>query len=324
MKLARPEFLLLGVASLLLLWFFLRRRKRAGLGLGVLLPFEASTPKWKKLLLSLPWFFLYASLFLALLASSQLMLRRKYQKIYLPGIDIMVTLDVSRSMAAQDFPPRSRFEVAKGVVEEFLRGRTADRIGIVAFAGAPLLISPLTLDREYLKEAIEDLRTGEIEDGTAIGLAVAEALSNLTERRTSRVIILITDGVNNKGGLSPLDAAKMAAEAGVKIYTIGVGKEGVASIPIEMGTGAGMVKKAVSVDEETLRKMAEITGGKFFRARDPEALRRVFSEIDALEKKRVEVKTISRYSPKTHSLILLTLYLFAAFLLSAALLREVP
>ncbi len=324
MKFSGVEFLLLGVILLASGVFFLRRRRKAGLGLGVLQPFMSSTPVFRRYLLSLPWLLLALSLVLSLLASSRLMLRRRFQKIYLPGIDIIIALDISRSMAAQDFPPRSRFDVAKQVVRKFIRGRKADRIGIVAFAGAPLLISPLTLDREYVLEFIQDLKTGEIEDGTAIGLAVAEALSNLASRRTSRVIILITDGVNNKGGLSPMDAARMAAEDGVKIYTIGVGKEGVASIPIEMGTGAGIIKKSVSVDEETLRKMAEITGGKFFRARDPQALEKVFREIDSLEKRRVEVKSVSRYSPATHLLVLLSLYSFLAFLALAAVFREVP
>ncbi len=324
MKLSRPEFFLLGIVAGLLWWFALRRRADAGLGLGMLEPFKAATPSWRRFLLMIPWIFLGVSMALSLLSSGELMLKRKFQKVYLPGIDIMLAVDVSRSMAAQDFPGGSRLQVAKRVLEKFIKGRKADRMGLVAFAGAPLLLSPLTLDREFLLESLESLRTGEIEDGTAIGLALAEALSNLSSSRTSRVVVLLTDGVNNRGELSPLDAARMAARSKIKVYTVGVGKEGVASIPIEMGTGAGLIRKSVSVDEDTLRKMAELTGGRFFRATDPRSLREIFREIDSLEKRRVEVRVISRFAPLSHELSLLASFLFLAFLLLSSFLREVP
>jgi len=323
-KPGRPEILLLSAAVLVLWWFFLRKRPGVGLGLGMMEFFRRATPGWRRVLLVVPWFFFWVSLGLALLSSWELMVKRHYEKVYLPGIDIMLAVDVSRSMAAQDFPRGSRLQVAREVVEKFIRARKADRIGLVAFAGAPLLVSPLTLDRDFLLESLHSLRTGEIEDGTAIGLALAEAVSNLSSSRTSRVIILLTDGVNNRGELAPLDAARMASGAGVKVYTVGVGKKGVASIPIEMGTGAGIIRKSVSVDEETLRRIAEITGGRFFRATDPEGLRGIFSEIDSLEKRRVEVKTVSRFASLSHELSLLASLFLLGFFLLSSLFREVP
>ncbi len=324
MKLSRAEFLLLAVLAGLLWWFFTRKRAAAGIGLGKLEPFVRATPTWKRILLLIPWVLLPAAMVLSLLSSGELMLKKSFQRVYLPGIDIMLVVDVSRSMAAQDFSQGSRLRVAKGVLEKFIKERKGDRMGLVAFAGAPLLISPLTLDREFLLESLRGLKTGEIEDGTAIGLALAEAVSNLSSSRTSKVVVLLTDGMNNKGELSPLDAAKMAAQANIKIYTVGVGKEGVASIPIEMGTGAGLIRKSVSVDEATLRKMAELTGGRFFRATDPHSLREIFREIDSLEKKRIEVKVVSRFASVSHELSLLAAFLLLTFFILSSFFREVP
>jgi Ca-activated chloride channel family protein len=206
------------------------------------------------------------------------------------GIDIVLGLDVSGSMQALDFQIEhqrvNRIEVVKTVVSKFIDERPDDRIGIIAFAGAPYLVSPITLDHDWLQQNLERVSVGGVDDGTAIGSAIAAGVNRLRlTQAKSKVIILLTDGVNNTGKISPIAAAEAAKAMGVKIYTIGVGVRGDAPIPVRDAVGnARMVMAKVDVDEKTLQAVADATGGKFYRATDTDSLQKIYEQINRLER----------------------------------------
>lgn len=218
------------------------------------------------------------------------------------GVDILIALDVSRSMLAEDFTMggkrASRIDAVKQVTEEFIEGRPNDRIGIIAFAGRPYLVSPLTLNHDWLKQNLKRLRIGLVEDGTAIGSALASATRRLgqnTDAKT-RIIVLLTDGDNNSGQISPPVAAEAARALGIKIYTICAGSQGWAPVPIQDAFGRVVYQQIlVTADETQVRKLAEIGGGQFFRATDSSSLKRIFGEIDQLEKVPIETSRSRDY-----------------------------
>ena len=217
------------------------------------------------------------------------------------GIAIAVVVDISTSMLAEDFHPQNRLAVAKQEVAEFIQGRQYDRIGMVAFAAEALTQVPLTIDYAVIYRALDQLETGQLEDGTAIGTAIATAANRL--RRApgeSRVMILMTDGENNRGEIDPVTAARAAAAFDIKIYTIGVGSEGTAPVPIARGLLGGYqyANLPVHIDEELLREIAGLTGGRYFRATDEAALDSIYTRIDELEKTEVEVRTYTNYTPR--------------------------
>lgn len=231
------------------------------------------------------------------------------------GIAIAVVVDISTSMLAEDFHPRNRLAVAKREVAEFIQGRRYDRIGMVAFAAEALTQVPLTIDYAVLYRALDQLETGQLEDGTAIGTAIATAANRL--RRApgeSRVMILMTDGENNRGEIDPVTAARAAAAFDIKIYTIGVGSEGTAPVPIARGLLGGYqyANLPVHIDEELLREIADITEGQYFRATDEAALDSIYQRIDELEKTEVEVRTYTNYTPRHLPFVLAAALLFVA------------
>jgi Ca-activated chloride channel family protein len=206
------------------------------------------------------------------------------------GIDIVLGLDVSGSMQALDFQIDghrvNRIEVVKSVVSKFIEERPDDRIGIISFAGAPYLVSPITLDHDWLLQNLERVTVGSGDDGTAIGSAIAASVNRLRETAAkSKVVILLTDGVNNTGKISPLAAAEAAKAMGVKVYTIGVGVRGEAPIPVRDAAGnLRLIMAKVDVDEKTLQAIAEKTGGKFYRATDTDSLEEIYEQINRFEK----------------------------------------
>jgi Ca-activated chloride channel family protein len=216
------------------------------------------------------------------------------------GIDIVLGLDVSGSMQALDFlidrQRVNRIEVVKSVVSKFIDERPDDRIGLIAFAGAPYLVSPITLDHDWLQQNLERVSVGAAEDGTAIGSAIAAGVNRLRlTPAKSKVLILLTDGVNNTGKISPLAAAEAARAMGVKIYTIGVGVRGYAPIPVRDAAGNTQVIRAkVDVDEKTLQAVAQETGGKFYRATDTDSLQKIYEEINLFEKTAQTVQKFER------------------------------
>jgi Ca-activated chloride channel homolog len=214
------------------------------------------------------------------------------------GINIVLAIDLSSSMLALDFQPENRLEVAKETMKRFVAGRTADRIGVVSFAGDALTQVPLTLDYPVVDAAIDNLQAGQLDDGTAIGTAIATAANRLrVAPGRSRVMILATDGVNNRGSIDPRTAAKAAALFGIKIYTIGIGSEGLAPVPVGRGLfGLRYENREVRIDEGLLSDIARTTQARFFRARDAAALRQIYQEIDQLERVPVHMQSYVRYA----------------------------
>jgi len=248
------------------------------------------------------------------------------------GVDIVVSLDVSGSMAAQDFQPRNRLEVAKGVVAEFVKRRSTDRVGLVVFAGRSLTKSPPTTDTAVLLRQLDDVRLEMLPDGTAIGSGLATALTRLRRSEAeSRVIVLVTDGANNAGEIDPATATDMARAMEVRVYTIGVGRGGQVPMPMRVRdpfTGQVVertVTTEVQIDEDLLREVAERTGGEFFRATDSDSLRAIFARIDALEKSEIEMKAYRRYRDLFPPVLVLAAALLAAAAVAwAAGLRVAP
>lgn len=217
------------------------------------------------------------------------------------GIDILLALDVSGSMEALDFKlngkPQSRIEVVKDVVGKFVEQRPNDRLGMLAFAGRPYLVSPLTLDHEFLGKRLRDVKLGQVEDGTAIGSAIASSVSHLRDSTAkSRIVILLTDGVNNAGAVNPLTAAEAAKALGIKIYTIGAGIRGEAPVPVHDAFGRSQLQMMkVDVDEEMLGKVSAATGGQSFRATDTDSLAKIYDVINQLEKTTQKLKKYQHY-----------------------------
>jgi Ca-activated chloride channel family protein len=214
------------------------------------------------------------------------------------GINIVIAFDISSSMLAQDFQPQNRLEVAREKIKSFVAARTADRIGIIAFSGEALTQVPLTTDYPVVQSALDNLQPGQLEDGTAIGTAIATAANRLRDAPgKSKVLILLTDGVNNRGSIDPRTAAKAAAQFGIRIYGIGVGTEGMAPVPVGRGLfGLRYEMQRVEIDDALLTDVAAATGGRYFRARDPAALQRITEQIDALERTPVQSRSYVRYT----------------------------
>lgn len=214
------------------------------------------------------------------------------------GINIALVVDISSSMLAEDFQPQNRLEVSKEKVKQFITSRRSDRIGLIAFSGEALTQVPLTVDYPVLLAAVDNLQPGQLEDGTAIGTAIATAANRLRDAPgPSRVMILLTDGENNRGAIDPRTAAKAAAAVGIKIYAIGAGTEGMAPVPVGRGiTGLRYEYRPVRIDEPLLRDVAAATGGRYFRAVDAAALQRIYEQIDRLERVPVRTSVYVRYT----------------------------
>ena len=220
------------------------------------------------------------------------------EQVLSDGIDIILALDISSSMLAEDFQPQNRLQVAKERIKQFILGRQADRIGLIAFAGEALTQVPLAVDYPVLLAATDNIQAGMLEDGTAIGTAITTAANRLRNAPgRSRVLILLTDGENNRGAIDPRTAAQAAAAYDVRIYTIGVGTDGMAPVPVGRGLfGLRFENRPVQIDEALLQDVARTTGGRYFRARDAAALDRIYTQIDQLERVPVRVKTYVRYT----------------------------
>jgi Ca-activated chloride channel family protein len=222
----------------------------------------------------------------------------KFQDVSTEGIDIILTLDISGSMLARDFKP-DRLEASKDVATEFISGRPYDRIGLVVFSGESFTQCPLTTDHAVLINLLREIQSGMIEDGTAIGMGLANAVNRIKDSDAkSKVIILLTDGINNRGEIAPATAAGIAKTFGVRVYTIGVGTQGTAPYPVQTPFGMQYQNMPVEIDEAILKDIAQTTGGRYFRATDNDKLVQVYSEIDKLEKSKIDVKQFTRKDEK--------------------------
>ena len=299
-RFADPYFLYILLIIPALIYLHVRQRKPRSITLryshlGIVK--AAAKSRWnlyRRLLLALRMLFI---LFL-ILALARPQSGSKEEEVTTEGIDIILALDISSSMLAEDFKPKNRLEVAKLVAEDFIKSRAHYRIGMVVFAAQSYTQCPLTLDYGILLNFIQDVKIGMVEDGTAIGLALANAANRLRESKAkSKVIILLTDGRNNAGELNPLTAAQVAQALDIRIYTVGAGSRGTALYPInDPILGKRYQRLPVEIDEGLLKKIAAMTEGKYFRAVDRQSLEEVFQEIGRLEKTKIEVKEYTRYA----------------------------
>jgi Ca-activated chloride channel family protein len=280
------------------IWWVVRKRKRPAAIVFSRVPVLAAGPRaGRKTTLFL---FVFRNLLLAstIVALSRPRSGAHAENVTSEGINIVLAIDLSSSMLAQDFQPQNRIEVAKEVVKRFVTARTSDRIGVVAFASEALTQVPLTTDYPVVGAAVDNLTIGQLEDGTAIGTAIATAANRLRDAPgRSRVMIVLTDGENNRGSIDPRTAAKAAAVFGIKIYTIGVGTEGMAPVPVGRGLfGLRYENRPVRIDEGLLTDIASASGGRYFRARDAAALQRIYEQIDQLEREPVQTRSYVRFT----------------------------
>ncbi len=246
-----------------------------------------------------------------------------WEDVSTEGIDIVMVMDISSSMLARDFKP-DRLEAAKNVATEFISGRPYDRMGLVIFSGESFTQCPLTTDHAVMINLMREMQSGMIEDGTAIGLGLATAVNRIKDSEAkSKVIILLTDGVNNMGEIAPVTAAEIAKTLGVRVYTIGVGSRGMAPYPVQTAAGLRYRNMQVEIDEDVLQEIAGMTGGKYFRATDNESLNKIYAEIDTLEKSKISVQEYSRKREEHMPLaIIITALLLFEILLRYTVLRK--
>ena len=322
-KFANPEYfwILLVLLPMVGWYLFRERRSHADLqysSLRIFRQMKRGTRIWSRHLLFAAQ--LLGIVFLVI-ALARPQASNSWQTYNSEGIDIVIALDVSTSMLARDFTP-DRLEAAKEVATKFIIERPQDRIGLVVFSGESFTQSPLTSDHAVLVNVMKDIHSLMIEDGTAIGLGLANAVNRLKDSKSkSRVVILLTDGVNNMGAIAPITASELAKTFGIRVYTIGVGTMGNAPYP----TPYGMQMVPVEIDEEVLTQIATMTGGKYFRATDNEKLAQIYAEIDKLEKSRVEVRHFSKKDEKYLYFALIgVLLLILEALGRYTLLRKIP
>lgn len=310
-----------------LIWFFSRRRQQTALRFSDVQPLRQGNFSMRIMLYRLlPVLRILACvLFVTALARPQrVSAEREYQT---KGVDIIIALDISGSMLAEDFKPENRLVVAKQEAAKFIRGRENDRIGLVVFARKAFTQCPLTLDYEVLVRLLDDIQIGMISDGTAIGMGLATSVNRLRDSDAkSKVVILITDGANNAGNIDPVTAAELSKTFGIKVYTVCIGRGGLVPFPINDPLfGKRYVQAEVEIDEMILKRIADITGGLFFRARDTQALQEVYQKINELEKTEVNVKEYRSYEELFYFFLLPALFLLLAeILLSQTVLMKVP
>jgi Ca-activated chloride channel family protein len=299
-RFADPWYLFLLLLPLLLLlrrrW--VQRNLKGGLTFSQLGLVSQLGASWTTRLYKGLYFLKLIGISVVILAFARPQLGSSEEDILTEGVDIMIAIDISGSMAAEDFRPKNRISVAKQVVQDFVRGRQSDRIGLVVFAAKSFTKCPLTIDYDVLLKQIDDVNLGAIDDGTAIGNGLATAVNRLRlSKAKSRVIILLTDGVNNGGEIDPLTAADIAKSLGIKVYTVGVGREGIAPFPVNDPVfGRRYVDVEVKIDEELLQKISQSTSAKYFRAFDSDSLQKIFKTIDGLEKSKISVKSYTHYN----------------------------
>ncbi len=324
---ANPTYLyFLLVIPLLIGWYWFRHRTYdADLSFSGLEAFDLQT-KSKKVWLRHSMFvlrLLALSLLIIAIARPQSTSRR--QNVSVEGIDIVLALDVSGSMLARDFKP-DRLEASKEIARNFIMKRPDDRIGLVIFSGEAFTQVPLTTDHAMIVDMFREIKSGMIEDGTAIGDGLATAVSRLKESDAiSKVVILLTDGVNNSGSVDPMSAAEIAKLYGVRVYTIGVGSKGFAPYPVQTPFGTQMQQMKVQIDEDLLKKIADETGGRYFRATGNARLRQIFNDIDKLEKSKIDIQEFRKKYEMFLPFALLALGLFVLeILLRFMVFKKIP
>jgi Ca-activated chloride channel family protein len=327
MEFLHPEdlYLLLLIVPLTV-WYVLRLTKtQASFKLASTGAFGGMKSDFRVYMRHLPFVLRLVSVALIIVVIARPQSVDSWEETETKGIDIVMALDVSGSMLAQDLQP-DRLQAAKKVAAEFITDRPNDNIGLVIFAGESFTQCPLTTDHKVLLNLLNEIEFGMIEDGTAIGLGLATSVNRLKESESeSRVVILLTDGTNNSGQIAPLTAADLARSYGIRVYTVGVGSKGMAPTPVNTPYGIRMQNMPVDIDEKTLTEIAAMTGGQYFRAQDTEGLRQVYDEIDEMEKYLISVQNVTRRKELFLSFALAALGLvLLELLLRRTWLRSVP
>lgn len=324
---ANKEYLLLLLLLIpYILWYIVRHKKNeASLQVSDSHVYVHAPKSYKIYLLHLPFLLRVVALILIIVVLSRPQTTDSWQNTEVEGIDIMLSIDISTSMLAEDLKP-NRLEAAKEVATEFINGRPNDNIGVTLFAGESFTQCPLTIDHVVLLNLLKDTKCGLIEDGTAIGMGIANAVTRLKESKAkSKVIILITDGTNNRGDISPLTAAEIAKSFGIRVYTIGVGTNGVAPYPYPVGNSVQYVNMPVEIDEKTLTQIAGIADGDYFRATSNSKLKEVYGEIDKLEKTKLNVKEYSKRQEEYRVFAIIAFCcILIELLLRNSILRKIP
>ena len=332
MEFANKEYLLLLLLIIpYIIWYVMYRKKtEPTLRMSDTFAFRYAPKSWKVKLMPLSMLLRLLVFVMIVMVLARPQTRNSWDSKTVEGIDIMLAMDVSTSMLAEDLRP-NRIEAAKQVASEFIIGRPNDNIGLAIFAGESFTQCPMTTDHASLLNLLQNVRTdiaarGLIEDGTAIGMGLANAVSRLKDSKAkSKVVILLTDGSNNRGDISPSTAAEIAKSMGIRVYTIGVGTNKVAPYPMPVAGGVQYVNVPVEIDTKTLSEIASITEGDFYRATNTNELRKIYKEIDQLEKSKLNVKTFSkRYEAYQPFALVAVLALLLEILLRVTIFRRIP
>ena len=329
----KEYFLLLLLAVPYILWYFLYRRKtEPTMRMSDTHAYRFTSKSWRQRLIHLPMLLRLLAFTMVVVVLARPRTHNSWGERSVEGIDIMQAMDVSTSMLAMDMSPSpNRLEAAKEVAAEFISGRPDDNIGLTIFAGEAFTQCPMTVDHQTLLNLLHNVRTdiaknGLIEDGTAIGMGLSNAVGRLKDSKAkSKVVILLTDGSNNRGDISPMTAASIAKSLGVRVYTIAVGTNKVARYPLEVGGTTQYVNVPVEIDSKTLSDIAATTDGQFYRATNMAALKQIYKEIDKLEKTKIDVRKFSKFYEAYQPFALLAiLALLLELLLRNTVLRRIP
>lgn len=318
-------YLLFGLIPFIIWYIYKESRSSATIRISYTGQFEYIKKTYKYYLRHFPFVLRVLALMFLILALARPQSENSWQDITTEGIDMVLALDISGSMLAQDFKP-DRLEAAKNVAIKFINGRPNDRIGLVVFSGEAFTQCPVTIDHAVLINLFKDVKSGMIEDGTAIGLGLGTAINRLKDSKSkSKVIILLTDGVNNTGEIAPLTASDMAKTYGIRVYTIGVGSIGTAPYPVQTPFGTQYQNMEVKIDEAVLKQIANSTGGDYFRATDNTSLEKIYEKIDTLEKSKIDVKHFSKKKEEyMRFAIAAALLLLLEIVLRNTLLKSIP
>ena len=327
MEFAHPSYLYLLLLLIpLIAWYIVKlSHTQASFKLASTDAFKEMPRTLKVYMRHLPFVLRVIAIALVIIVLARPQSINQWQETESQGIDIVLAVDISGSMLAQDLTP-DRLTAAKKVASEFVTDRSGDKIGLVIFAGESFTQCPLTTDHKVLLNLLNEVKYGMVEDGTAIGLGIATSVNRLKDSESeSKVIILLTDGTNNRGQISPLTAADLARSYGIRVYTIGVGTQGVAPTPVQTPFGIKIQNVEVDIDEKTLTEIATITGGQYFRAEDNESLSNIYHEIDDMEKYLIKVQNVTRKKELYLPFALLALSLiFIELILRRTWLRSIP
>ncbi|MDY6206546.1 MAG: VWA domain-containing protein [Prevotella sp.] len=332
MEFASKEYLLLLLLAIpYIIWYALYRKKsEPTMRMSDTYAYKFAPKSWRIRLLHLPMLLRLLAFTMVVVALARPQSQHGWGSRTVEGIDIMLAMDVSTSMLAEDLNP-NRLEAAKSVAAEFISGRPDDNIGLTIFAGEAFTQCPMTVDHQSLLTLLRSVRTdiaarGLIEDGTAIGMGLANAVSRLEKSKAkSKVVILLTDGINNKGDISPLTAAEIARSYDIRVYTIGVGANRVARYPMMVGGSVQYINVPVEIDAKTLQAIASTTNGNFYRATNTHELKRIYQDIDKLEKTKMDVKKFSKHYDNFQPFVLVALIaLLLELLLRITVLRRIP